>query len=534
MSRAKAIPPLLPILSWGLLGWALALVFLSWDPYTMRAWYNADNLQMIGLFYDLAVHHYPLTQQSLSQAMYWFPDVLVQAILASVSGFNPHITLIGGGWLTSMATIGVGHRCLQRIIPTTTALEKRRQLSVALNGLLILAFSGMMLLLPYHQWADVHLKALWFPHMLLWPCFHNGVIFMTLLALWLTLIRRAPDFTDKPQSYQRLIIVGYLGLMLIGTLSDRLLLFTWGLPLTGIALLHWRDKPLRLWTLFSGLAALVAWGLIALWQRVGHFTSISITWDWPETALRHWLVVAQDAPLSIWLGLLLSVVVAMGLMITPRFRLFGVVWLTSISITLMVVILTQMMQDYQAFRYVLPFMGLSLWAVAWASAWGITQYLNTFHRQRWAFALSMLAVIGVVNLSLVFVASGRLMRVWHFTPPFTPCLDALGPGFDHSTGIAEYWVDRPNELFTSIRDLTLLTVYPDGKPRHWLNNAQEWHDPQQPNQSPPIRFAIMKGLDPIAMHATWGLPDRVVTCRRWPEVQIWVFSPARRYANQLQ
>lgn len=143
------------------------------------------------------------------------------------------------------------------------------------------------------------------------------------------------------------------------------------------------------------------------------------------------------------------------------------------------------------------------------------------------------SLVGVVYLSVTLVSSTRLNQVLQFNPPTTPCLNALGPRFNHSVGLAEYWVDRPNELFTIRPNLRLLTVYSDGRPRHWLNNKVEWIDPADPYRSRPIRFVVMSGLDPSAVQATWGPPDEVITCRQWPELQFWVFDPPRRFRDPL-
>ena len=511
--------------SWLILAIVLALLFISWDPYTLRAWFNADNLQMIGFFFDMVQHHYPITQQSLSQAMYWFPDVAIQAVMASLSGFNPAITLIGGGWLTALATMVVGHACLQRLLPADTTPDQRQQITALLNGLMSLSIMALLMVLPLHRWSDPDLKYLWFPHMLLWPCFHNGVILMTLMALWLRLKHAE---TNAPQW----VMPAYLGLMVIGTLSDCLLLFTWVIPLTCVTLLNPPDKAQRQWLYATWTSVGIALGMIVLWQHVGHFAGLSITWDWPHVALRHWLEVAKEAPLCIWLGLVLAVMTGAGLVVWPRYRTVGIGWLASLWSMLVLIVLTQLMQDYQAFRYCLPFMGLSLWVIAGLLAWRLSQWEP--YTQRISHGMAIISVLGALYLAGIFCLSGRLMQVMHFTPPLTPCLNALGPSFNHTTGLAEYWMDRPNELFTSLKDVRLLTVYWDGKPRHWLNNAQEWRDPTHPGQSPPITFVIMKNLESTAVQATWGAPDEVITCEQWPEIQFWVFTPARRYAHPLE
>lgn len=137
--------------------------------------------------------------------------------------------------------------------------------------------------------------------------------------------------------------------------------------------------------------------------------------------------------------------------------------------------------------------------------------------------------IAITGMALSLTAAQpRLAPVEVFPPPdYVACFDHLGA----SAGLAEYWQAKPLLMYSD-RRLQVVAIESQGSAYLWGANAA-WYTESwiRPGEPPAYSFILMKGLDPAAISARYGAPDRVVGCA---DTEIWFYRQPNRLFTRLR
>ena len=143
------------------------------------------------------------------------------------------------------------------------------------------------------------------------------------------------------------------------------------------------------------------------------------------------------------------------------------------------------------------------------------------------------SVVAVTMLVAVQAWPNRTLTpaLLRWQPNVSACLDAADPGFTLRAGLAGYWTARDMAAASQWRR-QVEQLHQDGRAALYINDprsfVQQRHAP--PGTPPPYTFIVLRGLDPAAIAAAYGVADRVLPCG---DTDIWLYPNARPPGQRL-
>jgi hypothetical protein len=491
------------------LGLAVAYTFNN-TPYFLQFGIQADTLYPALLTEELRADLGAALRFTPSRIPSFVPDLLIAVGIDGLTGSwrlafwfygAAAFVLLSafGGWIGAEIS---GRRACERAVALALPMA-------------LLMFAGLALQL----WAsgerpmeafDAKLPVS--PHTLLMlPIWHGGgfIIGLAVVALaWRSVCRPG------------VLLLGFLLLVSAAAVASNTITIAHAvLPaIIAVADAAWRRTIARRAAL-AAVVVMVLGGLIGVWLG-----SLSKRMDLPLTPSQGWVEAAQAGILGlsaqpVMLALLLAALPIALAFLWPRraaaflpaggqasaLRFFIVVAAAACSAALLVSL--ALYAGPMSWRYAMP---LGWWPVIFAAAFLPKRRLTGL---AWVLALGLVAAQGG--------ASPAIMRWQH---PATTCLDAADPGFEWRAGLAAYWHARTIAATGDWRRQVESTDFGDARPLLWIadprSHLQQRHG--MPGKPPPYRFLYMAGMDPAAVTAIHGAPERVLPCGDYP---IWVFPP---------
>lgn len=136
---------------------------------------------------------------------------------------------------------------------------------------------------------------------------------------------------------------------------------------------------------------------------------------------------------------------------------------------------------------------------------------------RRAAALLAAALLGV-GIPGALAGGGALGR-WQ--PAALACLDRADPGREWRAGVAGYWLARDISAASGWRR-QVEQVHADGRAAPYISDPRSFIQARggPPGEAPAFRFVVLARLDPAAILARWGEPERRIPCG---PTEIWLY-----------
>lgn len=469
---------------------------------------NADVLYLPALFDDLHRGLDALRGWHLTPGPYVFPDMAVYGLADLAAGdFRQALPLAAALQLGLLLLLG---GAMHRVAGGRSAAMAVVAFAVVLAGLF--AFG----------WG---LAGAYVLNWLIYPfvvTFHFGAILVT-AAVLLLMLRQL----DRPGPWP---LAGLAGLILAGVLSDSFVLPYAAAPALALSLLCALAHRTRRAALAAagvvGGAALAAF-LLQGWVNplngiyrdqldlgigYGLFRLGGVLWraDAAELAVNLGLIAFALLPVLRTLAVLRGLA-AGEREIGPADRIAIFAAASSLA-TLLAVVLFGIFRDESFLRYFQPWLFLTaLWLAHLAA--------DRLRVPAWPVG-AMAAVLLAVAAALWARPDQLAARI---EPPRTlACFQ--GP----VAGLAGYWWAKPLMLHSD-RRVQIVQVARNGAPYHWIIN-QDWARQDRAGGAPPLGFILMDGLNPRAVIARYGMPDRVERCAGIP---LWRYDDPDRLRRPL-
>ncbi|MGO1076642.1 hypothetical protein [Inquilinus sp. CA228] len=471
---------------------------------------NADVLYLPALFDDLHRGLDALRGWHLTPGPYVFPDMLVYGLADLATGdFRQALPLAAALQLGLLLLLGGAvHRA---------AGGRSAAMAVA-------AFAVVLALLFAFGWGLAGAYAL---NWLIYPfvvTFHFGAILVAAAVLLLVLRQ-----LDRPGPWP---LVGLAGLILAGVLSDSFVLPYAAAPALALSLLCAPTPRIRGAALAAAavvgtasLAAFLLQGWINPLNEVyrdqldlgigyGLFRLGSVLWpaDPAELAVNLGLIAFALLPVARTLAVLRGLA-AGEREIAPSDRIAVFAAASSLA-TLLAVVLFGIFRDESFLRYFQPWLFLT-------AVWLAHLAADRLRVPAWPVG-AVLAVLLAVAAALWARPDQLAARIE--LPRTLACFQ--GP----VAGLAGYWWAKPLMLHSE-RRVQIVQVARNGAPYHWIVN-QDWarRDWAGGAGAPPFGFILMDGLNPRAVIARYGMPDRVERCAGIP---LWRYDDPDRLRGPL-
>lgn len=506
MRRLRPLLLLVAVGGLSLLATALALRL----PGAATLTGNADVLYLPALFDDLHRGLDALRGWHLTPGPYVFPDMAIYGLADVATGdFRQALPLAAALQLGLLLLLGGAvHRA---------AGGRSAAMAVA-------AFAIVLALLFAFAWGLAGAYAL---NWLIYPfvvAFHFGAILIAAAVLLLVLRQ-----FDRPSPWP---LIGLALLILAGVLSDSFVLPYAAAPALALSLLCTLAPRIRRAALAAvaavGTAALAAFLLQGWINPLGgvYRDQLDLGIGYGLFRLGGVLWRADAAELAVNLGLIAfallpvarTVAVLCGLMagereIAPADQIAVFAAASSLA-TLLAVVLFGIFRDDSFLRYFQPWLFLTaLWLAHLAA--------DRLRVPPWPVA-GALAVLLAAAAALWARPDQLAARI---EPPRTlACFQ--GP----VAGLAGYWWAKPLVLHSG-RRVQIAQVARNGAPYHWIINEDwAWRDWAGGTGAPPFGFILMDGLNPRAVIARYGMPDRVERCAGIP---LWRYDDPDRLRRPL-
>jgi hypothetical protein len=289
----------------------------------------------------------------------------------------------------------------------------------------------------------------------------------------------------------------------------------------------WRGAFLRRVTALAAAAAMALGAMFGFW-----LASVSKREDLPLTPPHEWVDAARSATLAlpnqpVILAMLLAALPLALAFIWPRragallppgaqpmaLRYFVVAAAAACSAS--VLITMGLYAEPMIWRYAVP--------LAW---WPLLLGAAFMPPRPWLWP-AWLLVLGVVAAQ-----GGTSPAIMRWQHPATACLDAADPAIEWRAGHAAYWHARTIAATGGWRRQVESTDFGAVGTGLWISDPRSHVQARHaaPGTPPPYRFIYMAGIDPAAITAIHGPPERILPCGDTP---IWVFPPDWRPVNWL-
>jgi hypothetical protein len=289
----------------------------------------------------------------------------------------------------------------------------------------------------------------------------------------------------------------------------------------------WRGAILRRAAALAAAAAMALGSGLGIWLG-----SLSKRMDLPLTPSQGWGQAAWSATLAlpgqpVLMAMLLAALPVALAFLWPRrasallppggqpaaLRYFIVVAAAACSAA--VLISMALYAGPMSWRYAMP---LAWWPVILGAA---------FIGQR-----ARLWPAGLLAAGVVGAQGGTSPAIMRWQHPATACLDAADPAIEWRAGLAAYWHARTIAATGGWRRQVESTDFGDARPLLWISDPRSHVQARHaaPGTSPSYRFIYMAGIDPVAITAIHGPPERILPCGDTP---IWVYPPDWQPMNWL-
>lgn len=135
-----------------------------------------------------------------------------------------------------------------------------------------------------------------------------------------------------------------------------------------------------------------------------------------------------------------------------------------------------------------------------------------------------LCLMGLAGFCLVAWKSETFsdpLRILRLKNPITACLAKYRENGIIHAGLGGFWTTRP-VVAASDWSLQIEAITPNGHLYLWGNNRINYLQDKQNSQLAPLfDFVIMQRLDPAAIEARFGKPEKIIEC---PTTDVWIYS----------
>jgi hypothetical protein len=485
----------------------LSLESRSYSSIRAIIYGNSDMLTIPALYNDV-VNGVDLSGWKLSQASFFFPDMLLYFLVRS---FVPNMFI-------ALSAYGV----VQFLIFALGLMFFARQILPSNYGSARYSMIALMAIL-FTLSID---KLSWLSNLVFANSHHFGVV---ATIPWVLAISYRLVANPKRETY---LVIILSVISFFTTLSDTLYLIQVTVPLCVSILVLYLVKK----TTLKGMAILNS--VLIFSGATGLATQVVIPWKYPTlqpyfypnmvyesynnliSSIKTMLLsTPYQAALAIFFVALCFFVllkhIASRIYVGATFALdisiifFPLYFLLASAFNVLALVGSGKMCGSACLRYCLPFLFFSTW-------WGVplVTRIPTFIKP----ALFELVLLVVLALTAILVSGS--INLPQFTrnttdiydPPLIRCIDENTARLGITYGIAQYWQARPISLLTQ-NNLSVVQVNPDLTPFHWLNNLAEYAiEPQ---------FAIVDSSIPANHPFRWdenyiinrfGEPDTTFQC----------------------
>jgi hypothetical protein len=354
------------------------------------------------------------------------------------------------------------------------------------------------------------------------PVYHSGPF---LAALYGLILAKYCFNRPSQKSHIALVLIAVLG-----TLSDRLFIGAFLIPLLGFVLVTMVatrgdeiDIKQQHWKIL---------GLAAMGCAAGYASDLLI--------FSHWLLREPDLPIdvgrrldqlnniwldgNVWFETFCTIFVLAVSLIWTSCSLNRNYWLAiaSASTVGFLLILPLLWDGWPSTRYVQP---IWWWALVIAAA--------TLSRIESRFVSSGIVVVAIgmlIAFTLLRHDAFEIRQITNRREPLEACLIQLKKKRIIGNGFADYWVARPMDVESDWR-LQVDQITPPGTVFIWGSNTRDYlYSREFPSQRATFDFILIKGLEQGQLARRFGLPDKVATC---PTSAVWIYRDQNRLRLNL-
>lgn len=500
-------------LSLGVLGLALGVTYLRLRSHSLDAsiFFNSDLLYLPALFRDVFEEGGRWRGWRLTPAPYFLPDMaLFFALNAALDNF---VAAVRAYAPIQMALVALAAQGLARTLAPPDRRVAAALVLVASAALVLLFARGQFPLLIYAFTSGIH----------------TGALIATLIALALTFHVLGPS-----PSRLRTTQVLLAALCFFAALSDGLFFVVFVAPVVvTLGLLTWKRAAAT--RQLNVPAAIVVTASVAGYLATRVVTAgtagakhMTLRLNAALESLRRLgsaadMMAREELPIVAFLWV---VALAWGIRCAVRFLRapkgaaidrIDVLWafiLLLIGSNVAAVALTGQFQDRTGFRYLMVPILMPLFALALLPL----RLRSPLVALKTAAASCALVGGAWIAFTIGDARAGCLGGPGEAYPPLVACLDAHRDRYRLERGLSDYWKAKEVWMF-SRTGLRVVQLTQDGKPYHWINNA-DWYEERRPGASA-YNFILPSGLDVSALRERYGEPSSTFEC---PGSAVWVYE----------